>query len=97
MELWKDSCCSRREPSAKLGNQEQIRREDTRHVSKLCVKTLFISETFIPNFVAFFVLFAIAFARCCSRSLWQNGSFNMPAGRPAIVSLSTSQEVDNVH
>ena len=36
MELWKDSCCSRREASAKLGDQER----------KLCVKTLFISENF---------------------------------------------------
>ena len=41
MKLWKDSCCLRREASAKLGDQE------IRHWAceqKLCVKTLFISE-----------------------------------------------------
>ena len=54
MEPWKDSCCLRREASWTLA----IRTEDTGHVSKLCVKTLFISENFIlinPNFVAFIV------------------------------------------
>ena len=45
MELWKDSCCSRREASAKLGDIS-IRRKNTGHVSKLRVKTLFISENF---------------------------------------------------
>ena len=40
MEPWKDSCCSGREASAEVGDQ------DRRHLSKLCVKTLFISENF---------------------------------------------------
>ena len=44
MEPWKDSCCSRKEVSAEV--RLAIKREDTRHVSKLCVKTLFISENF---------------------------------------------------
>ena len=43
MEPWKDSCFSRREASAELGN---LRTEDTGHVSKLDVKTLFIFENF---------------------------------------------------
>ena len=42
MEPWKDSCCLRREALAEVGD----RTEDTRRVSKLYVKTLFISENF---------------------------------------------------
>ena len=53
MEPWKDSCCSRREASAELGDQDRI--IDTGYVSKLCVKTLFLSG----NFVAFFAQLGI--------------------------------------
>ena len=42
MEPWKDNCCLRRKASAEIGDQD----EDTGHVSKSCVKTLFISENF---------------------------------------------------
>ena len=75
-----------------------IRTEATgANVSKLCVKTLFISQDFhVSSFVAFFVSLGIVISsicKCRSRSLRQNESLR----RPAIVSLSTSQEVDNVH
>ena len=43
MEPWKDSYCSRREASAELGDQDRNLAEN---VSKLCVKTLFISQDF---------------------------------------------------
>ena len=79
------------EASAKLA----IRIEDTGHVSKLCVKTLFIFETIIPNFVAFFVSLGIVIL--CVRKM----SFSVTSAKqeftPAIVSLFTSQEVDNVY
>ena len=74
-----------------------IRTEDTGHVSKLCVKTLFIYllKTFIPNFVAFLVALGIVIS--CIRKM----SFSVTSAKqeftPAIVSLSTSREVDNVH
>ena len=64
-----------------------IRTEDTGHVSKLCVKTLF--------FVAFFVPLGIVIF--CIRKMSFLGSFGKTEFTPAIVSLSTSQEVDNVH
>ena len=40
MELWKDSCCSRRKADQR---SLAIRADDTGHVS---VKTLFVSENF---------------------------------------------------
>ena len=62
-----------------------MRAEDTGHVSKLCVKTLFPSETFILNFIAFFVLvgidlFGIPKMLSSVTVLQQNGSLT-----PAIV------------
>ena len=55
MKLWKDSCCSRRGALAELGNQDQrkaVRAEDTGHLSKLCVKTLFTSENFHSDLIS---------------------------------------------
>ena len=43
MEPWKDSCCSRKEASSKIGDPGD---KTLGRVSKLCVKTLFISENF---------------------------------------------------
>ena len=61
-----------------------IRREDTGHVSKLCV----------PNFVAFFVLLAIVISciRKMSFSVTSAKREFTPAGHCFII---TSQEVDN--
>ena len=42
-------------PGEKHQQNLAIRTGDAGHVSKLCVKTLFSLETFIPKFVAFFV------------------------------------------
>ena len=69
-------------------------REDNGHVSKLCVKTLFISENFHSyNFVAFFVSLAVVIS--CIRKM----SFSVTSAKreftPATVTLSTSQEVYN--
>ena len=72
-----------------------IRTEDTGHVSKLCVKTLLSLKTFIPNFVIFLVSLGIVIS--CIRKI----SFSVTSAKreftPAIVSLSTSRKVDNVH
>ena len=60
------------------------------HVRKMCVKTLFTSEnTFISNFVAFFVLLGITFS--CIRKI--SSSFTSATRRftSAIVPLSTSR------
>ena len=70
-----------------------IRREDTWHVSKLCVKTLFISK----NFYFFFRSF-LCIGRNCNILHLQDvvlGHFGKRDFTPAINSLSTSREVDN--
>ena len=95
MEPWKDSCCSRRERLEKHQQNLSIRTEDTGHVSKLCVKTFFFLENFIPKFVAFFVPLGIVIF--CIHKMSFLGSFGKTEFTLAIVSLSTSQEVDNVH
>ena len=53
-------------------------------------------KTIIPNFVAFFISLGIvtSFIRKMSFSVT---SAKQELRQPAIVSLSTSQEVDNVH
>ena len=54
-EAVQDSCCSRRGALAELGNQDQrkaVRAEDTGHLSKLCVKTLFTSENFHSDLIS---------------------------------------------
>ena len=64
-----------------------IRREDTGHVSKLCVKTLFFSENFPSyNFVAFFVSLGItiSFIRKMLFSVKQEFT---PAGHCFIIHL----------
>ena len=56
MEPWTGGCCSRREASARArqsGLRKAVRAEDTGHVSKLCVKTLFTSENFHSCFRSF--------------------------------------------
>ena len=64
----------------------------TGHVSKLCVKTLFISlKTLIPNFVGFFV--SLGIVRSCIRKMSFSFTSAKPEFTPAIVSLSTSREV----
>ena len=92
MEPWKDSCCSR--TGEKHQQNLAIRTEDTGHVSKLCVKTLFFSENFIPKFVAFFVPLGIVIFFIRKMSFL--GSFGKTDFMPAIVSLSTSQKMDIV-
>ena len=72
-----------------------IRIEDIGHVSKLCVKTLFGLKTIIPNFVAFFVLLGIVIS--CIRKMLFSVTSAKEEFTLAIVSLSTSREVDNVH
>ena len=69
------------------GGSLAIRTEDIGHVSKLCVKTLFISE----NFDSFLCILH-------SQDVIV-GHFGGKTGvyTPAIVSLFTSQEVDIVH
>ena len=73
-----------------------IRTEDTQHVSKLFVKTFISLKTFIPNFVAFIVHIIRNLISCIHRM-----SFSVTLAKQelksAIVSLSTSWEVDNVH
>ena len=47
MEPWEDSYCGRKEASARRsGLRKAVRTEDTGHVSKLCVKTLFTFANF---------------------------------------------------
>ena len=46
MEPWKDSCCSSNVQGERHQRRLAIRREETGHVSKLFVETLFISENF---------------------------------------------------
>ena len=61
-----------------------------------CVlKHCFSLETFISKFVAFFVPLGIVIF--CIRKMSFLGSFGKTEFTAAIVSLSTSQEVDNVH
>ena len=67
-----------------------------------CVlKHCFSLETFISKFVAFFVpLGIVIFCNCnnlCIRKMSFLGSFGKTEFTAAVVSLSTSQEVDNVH
>ena len=69
-----------------------IKTEDTGHVSKLCVKTLFVSENFHSNFVAFFVSLGIVLS-CICKMLFSVTSTKQEF-TPAIVSLSTSREVN---
>ena len=73
-----------------------IRTEDTGHARKLCVKHCLSLKTIIPNFVAFFVSLGIVISCICKMS-FSVTSANPSLSRPAIVSLSTSREVDNVH
>ena len=87
MELWKDDFVQGERYQRDLA----IRTEDTGHVSKLRVKTLFISKNFQRSF------------RCIvgNCNILQLpvvlGHFAKPEFTPAIFSLSTSWEVDNVH
>ena len=53
MELWKDSCCSRREASAKLDDDQERRHWTCEQI--VCLKHCLSLKTFILNFVAFFV------------------------------------------
>ena len=92
MEPWKDSCCSRREASAELGDQ------DRRHwTCELIVwlKHCFSLETFLHKFVAFFVPLGIVIF--CIGKMSFLCSFSKTEFTPAIISLSTYQELDNVH
>ena len=50
-------------------------------------------KTIIPNFVAFFVLLGVVI----SKMSFSVTSAKQELRQPAIVSLSTSREVDNVH
>ena len=52
MEPWKDSCCSRREASAEVGDQD--RRHSTCE-QIVCSKHCLSLKTFMPKFVAFIV------------------------------------------
>ena len=69
------------------------RAKDTGYVSKLCVlKHRLPIKSFIPNFVAFFVLLVIALS--CIRKMSSTVTSAKREFTPAIVSLSTSGEVD---
>ena len=59
------------------------------------LKHCFSLETFIPKFVAFSVPLGIVIFFIRKMSFL--GSFGKTEFMPAIVSLSTSREVDNVH
>ena len=72
-----------------------MRTDDTGHVSKLCLKTLLPLKTFIPNFVAFFVLLGIALS--CIRKMLSSVTSTKREFTPAIVSLSTLRDVDIAH
>ena len=62
MEPWKDSCCSMREASAEVGDQ------DRRHST--CEQIVCLSlKNFIPDFVAFFVSFIGIFKISCIRRM----------------------------
>ena len=74
------------------GLRKALRVEDTGHLRKLYVKTLF---TFIPVFVAFFVLLGIALS--CIRKMLSSVTSEKREFTLAIVSLSTSREVGIVH
>ena len=84
-------------PGEKYQQNLAIRTEDTGHVSKFnfVLKHCFSLETFIPKFVAFFVPLGIVIF--CIRKMSFLGSFGKTEFTPAIVSLSTSREVDNVN
>ena len=62
MEPWKDSCCLRREASAKLGDQE--RRHSTCKQNCMLKHCLSL-KTFIPIFLAFFVSLGIIISCIC--------------------------------
>ena len=59
------------------------------------LKHCFSLEKFIPKFVAFFVPLGIVIF--CIRKMSFLGSFGKTKFTAAIVTLSTSQEVDNAH
>ena len=66
--------------------------EDTGHVSKLSVKKHCLPlKTFIPNFVAFFVLLGIALF--CIHKMSSLVTSAKREFTPAIVSLSTSNSM----
>ena len=57
---------------------------------------LSLTKTFIPNFVAFLVLLGIVIISSIRKMSFSVTSVKQEF-TPAIVSLSTSRELDNVH
>ena len=96
VEPWKGGCSSRREACIsgawRTGLRKASRAEGTGHVVNCVLKYCLPFKTFIPVFAAFFVLLGIALSCICKMS------FQVTSAKreftPAIVSLSTSREVD---